>query len=139
MASANVFVDLDEDEEAELFDEDNGETERLEDSDDNSQNSDEPDDFTEYLLGQEKIVTKNSETVECLTNIFHAKLLQILGRVSDSTCSIKDEAYIACQILKSVGQNMDSSVGEEQATSIQAALENFLISCAKSILPAMTR
>ena len=42
MASANVFVNLDEDEEAELFDEDNGETERLEDSDDNSQNSDEP-------------------------------------------------------------------------------------------------
>ena len=128
---------MDEDEEAELFDEDdedNGETERLEDSDDNSQNSDEPDEFTEYLLGQEKIVTKNSETVECLTNIFHAKLLEILGRVSDSTCSIKDEAYIACQILKSIGQNMDSSVGEEQATSIQAALENFLISCAKSIL-----
>ena len=108
MASANVFVDLDED--AELFDEGNGETERLEDSDDNSQNSDEPDEFTEYLLGQEKIVTKNSETVECLTNIFHAKLLEILGslRVSDSTCSIEDEAYIACQILKSVGQqNMD--------------------------------
>ena len=52
MASANVFVDLDEDEEAELFDEDNGETERLEDSDDNSQNSNEPDEFTEYLLGQ---------------------------------------------------------------------------------------
>ena len=134
MASADVFVDLDEDEEAELFDEGNGETERLEDSNDNSQNSDEPDELTEYLLGQEKIVTKNSETVECLTNIFHAKLLEISGRVSDSTCSIKDQAYIACQILKSVGQNMYSSVDEEQATSIQAALENFLISYAKSIL-----
>ena len=84
-------------------------------------------------------MTKNSETVECLTNIFHAKLLEILGRVSDSTCSVKDEACVACQILKSVGQTMDSSVSEEQETSIQAALENFLFHLPNQSFRALTR